>query len=90
MHIRYRTFRIRWLREQNVCNAAVRHEVLVHGHLQVLNLSISAEDLAEVRDIDVFGKLFDHDFGGTWAVRAVRTTPAAGPGLAGATRAASW
>lgn len=63
VHVTDGTLRIARLGKQHIRNPAIRHEVLVHRHLQVLNLSIRAEDLAEVRRVDVLGEFFDDDFG---------------------------
>ena len=34
---------------------AIRHELLVHRHFQFRDVAVRAEDLAEVRFVDVFG-----------------------------------
>jgi len=49
--------------EQNVGRAAVRHELPVHGHVDVSNATVGAEDFAQVCLVDVFGEFFDDDFG---------------------------
>lgn len=73
VHVTDCTLRIRRLRVQHVRDPPVRHEVLVHGHLQILNLAIRAEDLAKVCSIDVFGEFFDDDFGAARRVGRARS-----------------
>jgi hypothetical protein len=45
----------------NVGRAAVRHELSVHGHVEVADGAVSAEDLAEMGLVDVLGELLDDD-----------------------------
>jgi len=47
---------------ENICNSPIGHEVLVHRHLQFLDFAIVAEDLAEMRFLDVLCEFFDDDF----------------------------
>lgn len=63
VHVTDGTLCIRWLRVQHVRDPPIRHEVLVHRHLQILNVAICAEDLAKVGGIDVLGELFNDDLG---------------------------
>jgi hypothetical protein len=46
---------------QDVCNAAVDVECRVHGHAQVLDHAILAEDLADVVFFDVACQCLDDD-----------------------------
>ena len=52
---------------ENVGDAAIGHELLIHGHLELTDGAVEGEDFVEVRGLDVFGELFDDDFGGAWA-----------------------
>ena len=54
MHMRDRSLRIRRRRIENVRDTAVRHELLVHGHLELGDGAVGAEDFAEVGGVDVF------------------------------------
>ena len=47
----------------NVGRAAVGHELPVHGHVEVADGAVSAEDLAEMGLVDVFGEFLDDDLG---------------------------
>ena len=48
---------------ENVCCAAVRHELAVHREVDVADGAVGAEDFAEVTVGDVFGEFFDDDLG---------------------------
>lgn len=73
MHVCNSALGVRRRGIQYVRNAAVRQELAVDWHFQILNVAIVPEDLAQVRFIDVFCELLDHDFGAArlafWARR---------------------
>lgn len=73
MHVRDGALGVRRRSIEDVRNAAVRQELAVDWHFQILNVAVVPEDLAQVRFIDVFGELLDHDFGAArlafWARR---------------------
>lgn len=73
MHVRDGTLRKFWGGVQDVCDAAVRQELLVHGHLQILNLSVAAEYFTQVTFVDVLRELLYHDLCAAWATRAARS-----------------
>ena len=50
-----RALRVGRLRVHDVCYAAVGHELFVHGHFEVGDGAVGAEDFAEVERVDVFG-----------------------------------
>lgn len=72
MHVRDRAFRSVRRRVDNVSQALVRHELLVHRHLQLGNVAVRAKDLAQMAFVHVFGELLDHDLGAAWAGGAAR------------------
>jgi hypothetical protein len=45
----------------NIGRTAVGHELPVHGHVEVADGAVSAEDLAEMGLVDVFGEFLDDD-----------------------------
>ena len=79
VHVRNRTLCIRRGGIQHVRDPAVRQELAVDRHLEVLDVAIAAEDLAQVRLVDVLCEFFYDDFG------AARL--AVGAGWAGGSRA---
>lgn len=71
VHVRYRTLGICWSGIQHIRDSAVRQELPVDRHLQVLDVAIAAENLAQVRLVDVLCEFFYNDFGAArLAVRA--------------------
>jgi hypothetical protein len=64
MHVRDRGFSVGGRGVEDVGDAAVGHELLVHGHLELGDGAVGAEDFAQVRRVHVFGEFFYHDFGG--------------------------
>jgi len=79
VHVRDRALGIRWRGIQHVGDPAVRQELPVDRHLEVLDVAVAAEDLAQVRLVDVLCEFFYDDFGATWL--------AVGAGGAGGSRA---
>ena len=63
VHVGYRVLCICRRGIQHVGDAAVRQKLAVDGHLQVLDVAVAAEDLAQVRLVDVFCEFFNDDFG---------------------------
>ena len=61
MHVCNGVEGVRWSGVVNVGRAAVRHELSVHGHVEVADGAVSAEDLAEMGLVDVLGELLDDD-----------------------------
>jgi hypothetical protein len=63
---------VRGRRIQHIRYPAVRQELPVDRHFQVLDRAVAAEDFAQVCFVDVFRELFNDDFGAAWlgAVRA--------------------
>ena len=61
MHVRDGGFGVGRGGVEDVCNTAIGEELFVHGHFQVLDFAVAAEDLAEVSFIYVLGELFDND-----------------------------
>ena len=55
MHVRDRGFGVGGGGVEDVGDAAVGHELLVHRHFQLGDVAVGAEDFAEVRRVDVFG-----------------------------------
>jgi len=55
---------------QHIRDPSIRQELLVDGHLKVLDLAIIAEDLAQVALVDIFGELLDDYLGTAWSVGA--------------------
>ena len=87
VHARNGELGVAWLRIQDVGDATVGHELLVHRHLQLLNLPVRAEDFAQVAHVHVLGELLNHDFG---AARYVGTSAARwAPGVGAVTFAAA-
>jgi hypothetical protein len=72
VHVRDRTLGIRWRGIQHVGDSAVRQELPVDRHLEVLDVAVAAEDLAEVCFVDVFGEFFYDDFGAAWLAVGAR------------------
>lgn len=79
MHVRDSTLGICGRGIQHVGDSAVRQELAVDRHFEVLDVAVAAEDFAQVGFVDVFGEFFDHDFGAAWL--------AVGAGWAGGARA---
>ena len=63
MHMRNRALRVPRARVNHVCNPAIRHELLVHRHLELGDVAVGGKDFAQVGGIDVFGQFFYDDFG---------------------------
>ena len=55
VHVRDRGFGVGGGGVEDVGDAAVGHELLVHRHFQLGDVAVGAEDFAEVRRVDVFG-----------------------------------
>ena len=55
VHMRYSCFRVGGGGVEDVCDPAVRHELLVHGHFELGDVAVGAEDFAEVGGVHVFG-----------------------------------
>ena len=70
MHVRDRSFRVVGRAVEDVRDPAIRHELLVHRHLQFVYGPVSAEDFAQVRRVHVLRELLDHDFRGAWCAGA--------------------
>lgn len=66
VHVRYRALCVRWGCIEHVRDSAVRQELPVDRHLQVLDVAVAAEDLAEMCFVDVLCELFYDDFGAAW------------------------
>lgn len=66
MHVCYGAFGVRGRGVQDVGDAAVGQELPVDGHFQVFDVAVGTEDFAQVRFVDVFGELFNDDFGAAW------------------------
>lgn len=70
VHVCNRILGVRGCGVQHIGNASIRQELFVDGHLEVLNLAVVAEDLAQVALVDVLGEFLDHDLCAAWAVGA--------------------
>ena len=70
MHVCNRILGVRGCGVQHIGNPSIRQELFVDGHLEVLNLAVVAEDLAQVALVDVLGEFLDHDLCAAWAVGA--------------------
>jgi hypothetical protein len=66
VHVCDRALGVRGRGIQNVRYAAVRQELPVDRHFEVLDVAVAAEDLAQVCFVDVFRELFNDDFGAAW------------------------
>lgn len=66
VHVRYRALGVRWRGIQHVGDSAVRQELPVDRHLEVLDVAVAAEDLAQVRLVDVFCEFFYDDLAAAW------------------------
>ena len=66
VHVRDGALGVRGRGVQHVGDAAVRQELPVDRHLEVLDVAVAAEDLAQVRLVDVFRQLFYHDLRAAW------------------------
>jgi hypothetical protein len=72
VHVRDRALGVRWRRIQHVGDSAIRQKLPVDRHLEVLDVAVAAEDLAEVGFVDVFGEFFYDDFGTAWLAVGAR------------------
>jgi hypothetical protein len=61
VHVRNCALGIRRRGIQHVGNSAVRQELAVDRHFQVLNVAVGTKDFAQVCFVDVFCEFFDHD-----------------------------
>lgn len=66
MHVCDRALGVRGRGIQDVSYSAVRQELPVDRHFQVLDVTVAAKDLAQVCFVDVFRELFNDDFGAAW------------------------
>jgi hypothetical protein len=51
---------------QHVGYPAVRQELPIDRHFQILDIAVAAEYLAQVCFVDVLRELFNDDFGAAW------------------------
>jgi hypothetical protein len=66
VHVCYRALGVRGRGIEHIRYPAVRQELPVDRHFQVLDVAVAAEDLAQVCFVDVFCELFNDDFGAAW------------------------
>lgn len=66
VHVCDRALGVRGRGIQDVSYSAVRQELPVDRHFQVLDVAVAAEDLAQVCFVDIFRELFNDDFGAAW------------------------
>lgn len=62
MHVRNGALRVALALVQDVSNSLVHQELRVQRHFQVDDGAVGAENLAQVRGVDVFGEFLDDDF----------------------------
>jgi hypothetical protein len=72
VHVRNRALGVRRRGIQHVCDSAVRQELAVDRHLEVLDVAVAAEDFAQVGFVDVFCEFFYDDFGAAWLAVGAR------------------